>query len=142
MSKVYLSLGSNLGNRQQNIVEAIAIIGSELGVVRKVSEYYYSEPVGFASENNFVNVAVLLHTGLQPHELLQHIELIELKMGRLQKSNGSYSDRVIDIDILLYDDIVLDTDKLKIPHPGMLERDFVMIPLKEIAPDLSVFRQE
>lgn len=129
MSKVFLSLGSNIGNKEQNIVEAIAIIGSEVGVIRKVSEYYYSKAVGFISENDFVNVAVLLITNLEPLKLLYEIERIEKEIGRKQKSINGYTDRIIDIDILLYDSITIDTEKLKIPHPRMLERDFVKIPL-------------
>ncbi|MFW9596665.1 MAG: 2-amino-4-hydroxy-6-hydroxymethyldihydropteridine diphosphokinase [Paludibacter sp.] len=138
MSKVFLSLGSNIGNKEQNIVEAIAIIGSEVGVIRKVSEYYYSKAVGFISENDFVNVAVLLITNLEPLKLLYEIERIEKEIGRKQKSINGYTDRIIDIDILLYDSITIDTEKLKIPHPRMLERDFVKIPLSEIAPELHL----
>ena len=138
MSKVFLSLGSNIGNKEQNIVEAIAIIGSEVGVIRKVSEYYYSKAVGFISENDFVNVAVLLITNLEPLKLLYEIERIEKEIGRKQKSINGYTDRIIDIDILLYDSITIDTEKLKIPHPRMLERDFVKNPLSEIAPELHL----
>lgn len=141
MSKVYLSLGSNLGNKEQNIVEAIATIGAEAGVVRKISDYFYSEADGFESSNTFVNIAMLLLTDKSPLQLLSILEDIEVRLGRMHKSNGAYADRIIDIDILLYDTVRIDTEKLKIPHPRMLERDFVLIPLKEIAPELPIFNQ-
>lgn len=139
MSQVYLSIGSNLGNKEQNLVNAIASIGSEVGIIRRVSEFIETSPVGFSSENQFLNAVVLLVTDLTPLVLLNKLKQIEKKLGRTQKSVSGYSDRIIDIDILLFDDIKMDLPELKIPHPLMLERDFVMIPLKEIAPELSLF---
>lgn len=140
MAKAYLSLGSNLGNKEQNIVEAVAAIGSEVGIVRRVSDYYHSEPQGFISENKFLNIAVLVVTNLKPLQLLSKLQEIEQKLGRESKSINEYADRLIDIDILLYDNEIVNLPELKIPHPLMLERDFVMIPLREIAPELSLFK--
>jgi 2-amino-4-hydroxy-6-hydroxymethyldihydropteridine diphosphokinase len=139
MSNVYLSIGTNLGNKEQNLVNAIAKIGSGIGIVRKVSEFHKSEPIGFQSDNQFLNAALLVVTNLEPLVLLQKLQNLELELGRTEKSTDTYSDRIIDIDILLYDDIIIDLPELKIPHPKMMERDFVLIPLREIAPDLSIF---
>lgn len=139
MAKVYLSLGSNLDNKEQNLINAIADIGSEIGVVRKVSDFFESQAQGFISENSFLNVCVLVVTDLSPIQLLIKTQEIETKLGRTQKSTKGYVDRKIDIDILLYNKEIVDLPELKIPHPKMLERDFVMIPLREIAPDLDIF---
>lgn len=140
MSNIYIALGTNLGDKGQNLMEAIAAIGSEIGVVRRVSEFYSSKPVGFDSENDFLNAVILVISDCDPHLLLRKLQQIEVRMGRLTKSDYGYADRIIDLDILLYDDIRIDLPELKIPHPFMLERDFVMIPLREIAPGLSLFK--
>jgi len=139
MAKVYLSLGSNLGNKEQNLMNAIATVGSEVGIVRRVSCFYNSEPMGFVSSYKFLNAVILLITELSPIQLLRKTQEIETKLGRSQKSTEGYVDRIIDIDILLYDKELVDLPELKIPHPKMLERDFVMIPLREIAPELDIF---
>jgi 2-amino-4-hydroxy-6-hydroxymethyldihydropteridine diphosphokinase len=139
MAKVYLSIGSNLGNKEQNLMNAIATVGSEAGIVRRVSCFYSSEPTGFISSNKFLNAVILVVTELSPIQLLRKTQEIETKLGRTKKSTEGYVDRIIDIDILLYDKEILDSPELKIPHPKMLERDFVMIPLREIAPDLDIF---
>lgn len=140
MAKAYLSIGSNLGNKQQNIVEAVAAIGSEVGIVRKVSDYFESEPQGFISENKFINIAILVITDLQPRHMLLKLQEIERRLGRSIKSSNGYADRLIDIDILLYDNEIINTPELKIPHPLMMERDFVLVPLREIAPELMLFK--
>ena len=133
MHIVYLSLGTNLGYRRRNIRRAIEKIGEQIGAVVRQSALYVSEPWGFESENNFVNAVVRCETALSPHKLLRATQRIERQMGRKQKSlDGVYHDRIIDIDILLYDDLTIDTPTLKIPHPLMQQRDFVMIPLGEI----------
>lgn len=130
---VYLSLGSNLGDKEANILRAIEKIQEMIGDVVRQSSLLRTEPWGFESDNMFVNAAVCVETMLTPHELLFKTQQIERELGRTHKSvNGEYHDRIIDIDILLYDDIVVDDPDLKIPHPLMKERDFVMIPLKEI----------
>ena len=133
MYKVYLSLGTNLGNRKRNIREAIEHIGEQIGVVERQSALYETKPWGFSSPNDFINACVLVLTSLAPRQLLEATQRIELEMGRTMKSeNGEYHDRIIDIDILMIDDLQIDEPDLKVPHPLMEERDFVMKPLKEI----------
>lgn len=130
---VYLALGSNLGDRKENIAKAIKRIGELVGDVVRQSSLMETEPWGFNSKNRFINGCVRVSTDLSPHELLQMTQLIEQELGRTTKSRGGvYHDRTIDIDILLYDDIMIDEPDLKIPHPHMRERDFVMVPLREI----------
>lgn len=133
MATVYLSLGSNLGNRRRIVKDAIQMIGQKVGPVLRQSSLIETDPWGFESPNKFINACVCCHTVLSPRELLQVTQQIEKVMGRTGKStNGEYHDRIIDIDILLYNDVHIDEPDLKIPHPLMKERDFVMKPLKEI----------
>ena len=130
---VYLGLGSNLGDKAANITLAVQYIEEQIGHVVRQSALYSSEPWGFESENDFVNAVVRCETTLTPHKLLLATQRIERQMGRKRKSkDGVYHDRIIDIDILLYDDLTVDTPTLKIPHPLMQQRDFVMEPLREI----------
>lgn len=129
----YLSLGTNLGDKRKNIAEAINYIGELVGDVVRQSALYETEPWGFRSDNRFVNAAVCVDTQLSPRRLLEVTQRIEREMGRTLKSDGGeYHDRIIDIDILLYGDLHIDEPDLKIPHPLMHERDFVMTPLNEI----------
>ena len=129
----YLSLGTNLGDKRKNIAVAIKNIGELVGDVVRQSALYETEPWGFRSDNRFVNAAVCVDTQLSPRRLLEVTQRIEREMGRTLKSDGSeYHDRIIDIDILLYGDLHIDEPDLKIPHPLMHERDFVMTPLNEI----------
>lgn len=138
MYEVYLSLGTNLGNRKRNIREAIEKIGEQIGVVERQSALYETKPWGFSSPNDFINACIFVLTPLAPHQLLEATQKIELEMGRTLKSvDGEYHDRIIDIDILLIDDLKINEPDLKIPHPLMEERDFVMIPLKEILKKLG-----
>ncbi|MDD2285038.1 MAG: 2-amino-4-hydroxy-6-hydroxymethyldihydropteridine diphosphokinase [Paludibacter sp.] len=131
--KTYLGLGSNLGDKKGNIDQAIRKIATVTGEVICRSDYYVSAPWRFESEHDFVNVVICVETALQPLELLHQLQRIEQEMGRDHKSvDGVYADRIIDIDILLYDDLVIDLPELKVPHPHMKERDFVMKPLNEI----------
>lgn len=133
MSVVYLGLGSNLGDRRGNIYRAVELIADSVGTVVRMSSLYDTEPWGFSSDNMFVNAAVCVETRLTPREVLVATQTIERRMGRIEKSvGGQYHDRVIDIDILMYDDLHIDTPDLHIPHPLMHERDFVMRPLNEI----------
>lgn len=135
MNRVYLSLGSNLGDTQKNIEEALRLL-SERVAVSKVSSFYETEPVGFRDQPWFLNIAAEGETALSPFDLLAFTQSIEKKMKRVKTIvNGP---RVIDIDILLYDDVKIETDNLVIPHPRMLERAFVLTPLTEIAPELFV----
>ena len=133
MHKVYLGLGSNLGNRKENLACAVRLIGESVGKVLRISTFIETEPWGFESENTFMNGVVLCETELPPREVLCATQKIEREMGRKKKSTvGGYADRCIDIDILLYDDLRVDEPDLQIPHPLMMKRDFVMIPLREI----------
>ena len=130
---VYLGLGSNLGDKEENIRKAIELIDLRVGLVARQSSLITTEPWGFESDNQFVNAAVLCMTELSPREVLRATQKIEREMGRSNKSvGGNYSDRIIDIDILLYDELRVDEPDLQIPHPLMLKREFVMIPLREI----------
>lgn len=136
MHQVYLGLGTNLGDKEANLKAAIEEITKRVGEVTSLSAFHASEPWGFESEHSFLNAVCCVRTALAPLEVLHTTQDIERSLGRLKKSvNGQYSDRPIDIDILLYDDLKIDTPELTIPHPLMWERDFVMIPLREIAPD-------
>ena len=130
---VYFSLGSTLGDKEGNIREAINRIGELIGEVDRQSTLLITEPWGFESDNSFVNAAVRCITTLSPFEILHLTQDIERAMGRTVKSSdGQYHDRIIDIDILMYDDIHITTPELTLPHPLIKERDFVMIPLSEI----------
>lgn len=135
MAKAYLSLGTNLGNKRRNLVTAAALLAERTGDILVLSEIYETEPWGFESSHRFLNAALVLETSLSPSDLLQATRLIEIEMGRIAKSDGSYEDRVIDIDLLMYDEVVMQTGRLTLPHPLMHKRRFVMEPLAEIAPD-------
>ena len=137
--QVYLGLGSNLGDREENIRKAISLIDERVGKVLRQSSLIETEPWGFESSNRFLNAVILCETTLTPRQVLKATQKIERELGRKKKlvANGqqpraNYKDRPIDIDILLYDDLTVDEPDLKIPHPLMHERDFVMIPLNEI----------
>ena len=133
---VYLGLGSNLGDREQNLREAIRHISDRVGQVSRQSSFIETEPWGYASSNRYMNAVVRCETTKTPREVLMLPQQIERDLGRKTKSvSGSYADRTIDIDILLYDDLTVDEPDLKIPHPLMHQRDFVMIPLREIQGD-------
>lgn len=136
MASVYLSLGTNLGDRHNNMLTAIALLSERAGAILALSALYKTAPWGFESDNYFLNAALILQTDLLPMELLSVTQRIEREMGRLEKSNGSYQDRLIDIDLLMYDELVLNTPLLTLPHPLMLKREFVLKPLAEIAPDV------
>lgn len=130
---VYLGLGSNLGNRKKLLLQAIRLISEQVGKVTRQSSLIETEPWGFESNNKFLNAVILCETTKPPREVLEITQQIERDMGRTKKSvSVGYSDRTVDIDILLYDDLTIDEPDLKIPHPLMHKRDFVMIPLKEI----------
>lgn len=134
MATVYLGLGTNLGDKEANLRTAIYKLQERIGKQVSLSSFYETAPWGFESDHSFLNAAIGLETNLSPIEILHITQEIEKELGRTKKSvNGSYSDRLIDIDILLYDTLVLQTPELTIPHPLMTERDFVMNPLIEIA---------
>lgn len=143
MANVYIGLGTNLGDKEQNLRDAVHRIEEQIGKVLSLSAFYVTAPWGFASENSFLNAAACVETQLSPLEVLLETQTIERELGRTKKSvGGAYSDRLIDIDLLLYDDLLLsvtsaDGAELNLPHPLMAKRDFVMRPLAEIAPALQ-----
>ena len=165
MTDVYLSLGSNLGDRHTLLLRAIDLLARRAGRLVRASSIIETEPWGYTSPNPFLNVVVLIRTSLSPHELLAETQAIERELGRTSKTPSSplrlkaltastnsdatvpegslpYSDRPIDIDLLLYGDLRLSTPELTIPHPRMFQRDFVMRPLRELLPaDSPLFAQ-
>jgi 2-amino-4-hydroxy-6-hydroxymethyldihydropteridine diphosphokinase len=130
---VYLGLGSNLGNRQENLDTALEFLSQRMQI-RKVSSVYETEPVGNTKQPRFLNLVCRVNTRLAPVEILTLAKGIEFKMGRAPGKRNA--PRLIDIDILLYGDRIVKTRNLKIPHPRLTERAFVLIPLAEIAPDV------
>ena len=130
---VYFSLGSNLGERLDNLINAIKEIKSEIGDVTKLSTIYESSSWGYQSENSYLNCCIEVFTSLTPLQLLKVSQEIEKKMGRIKTE--AYSDRIVDIDILRYDDLVVQDKILTIPHPYMHKRAFVFVPLLEIIAD-------
>jgi 2-amino-4-hydroxy-6-hydroxymethyldihydropteridine diphosphokinase len=130
---VYLALGSNLGDRLANLKQAIAALTPQLEVKAK-SQVYETPPWGIEDQPKFLNQVVKAKTYLEPEQLLKHLKRLEVALGRkVSIPNGP---RLIDIDILFYDDLVLNTPALIIPHPRLHERGFVLLPLMDIAPDL------
>ena len=133
MSRLYLGLGSNLGNREALINQAIDLIGKRVGKVVRISSFVETEPWGFKSEHRFINAVCLVETEKRPLDCLHETQRIEQQLGRRRKSRkGIYHDRPIDIDLLLYDDVHMESLELTLPHPHIEERDFVRIPLEEI----------
>lgn len=131
---LYLGLGTNLGDKVANMHWAINEIRSRIGRIAVISDFYITSPWGFQSSNMFLNAVIAVETSLSPESLLAITKDIESGMGRKNKSfGGVYSDRLIDIDLLLYGDTVIKTSFLTLPHPLMLERRFVMEPFVEIA---------
>lgn len=133
MAAVYLALGSNLGDRLQNLRDAAARLRAEVFQAR-VSRVYETEPWGVTAQPRFLNMVLAGETGLDPHALLNFAKGIERAMGRMPTLR--YGPRIIDIDILLYDDLLIKTGRLEVPHPRLGERRFVLVPLAEIAPEL------
>jgi len=131
---VYLGLGSNLGNRQKNLNMALELLSQRMQI-KQVSSIYETDPIGNTNQPRYLNLVCQVNTILEPHELLTLGKGIELKLGRTPGYEVN-SPRPIDIDILLYGDTVMNTEKLTIPHPGLTERAFVLVPLTEIAPDI------
>ena len=130
---VYLGLGANLGNREETIDKAVKLLSEQVGPLVRRSSFFYSKPFGFDSPNDFCNICASFDTQLAPLDLLHTTQAIERALGRKQKSNnGIYHDREIDIDILLYEGVQMNTPELTIPHPEIKKRDFVTSPLNEI----------
>ena len=135
MKIVFLGIGTNLGNRESNLEEAVARIREYIGPVLDSSSIYETEPWGFQAKDEFLNKVVKVETELTPSEILERILIIESIMGRV-RSKERYSSRLIDIDILICEDMIIDEENLKIPHPLLHQRRFVLVPLCEVASDM------
>lgn len=134
--KIVLAFGSNLGDREEFILSAYRLLEEELGELIKKSSFIETSAWGFESDNSFINSVAEFETKKTPYEALEICNKIEKELGRQRNPlHKGYQNRTIDIDILFYEDIVINTPNLKIPHPLIQERDFVLIPLKEIIPD-------
>lgn len=137
LHNIYLALGSNLGDKKKNISSAIELIEIHIGKMIALSSLYETQPVGFESDNSFINAVCCISTQLEPLEILELTQKIERSLGRKSKSvDQIYSDRIIDIDLLLFDNQIIEHPRLVIPHPRMHERDFMLTPLAEIAPNV------
>jgi 2-amino-4-hydroxy-6-hydroxymethyldihydropteridine diphosphokinase len=137
MNVVYLALGSNKGNKQDTLNKAEALITDRIGEISISSTCYTTDPVGFISAHKFLNKVICVHSFLEAKDILFEISCIEEELGRTTKSTlGGYEDRTIDIDILYYNNAIIDTEDLIIPHPRMHTRLFVLHPLAEIAPNV------
>ena len=138
MAILYLSIGTNLGRRRSNLDTALALIGERIGTVLAKSEIFETEPWGFDSPHHFLNMAVKVLTQLYPLDVLKASKDIEKEMGRTSKTGtDGYHDRIIDIDILMYDEVIMESPELTIPHKLMHRRRFVLEPLAEIAPEME-----
>ena len=139
MARVFLGLGSNLGDGMANLNRALDLIVANVGPLLAVSDFIESEPWGFASEHRFTNAVCAVETGLGSMALLDITQEIERQMGRTHKhaAGESYTDRIIDIDILTYDDVTMHNERLTLPHPLIGQRDFVKIPLQDCLNKLS-----
>ena len=133
----YLALGTNLGDKDRNLQVAREKIAENIGRLSALSSVYVSEPWGYVSENSFLNQVVKVETELSPLHLLRAAQAIETQMGRVRENSAAYQDRIIDIDIILYDDLVYQSEELTIPHPLYLQRPFVWKLLEEIRGAMS-----
>lgn len=137
MAIAYLSLGSNLGDRLKQLRDAARLIESFKGIkIEKISSVYETEPVGNVPQENFYNLVIKIKTDLLPYRLLEIAQIVERQFGR--KREARWGPRTLDIDILLYDSVVINEKDLIIPHPEMCNRAFVLVPLLEIEPDLKM----
>jgi|SaaInlStandDraft_1057018.scaffolds.fasta_scaffold228848_2 2-amino-4-hydroxy-6-hydroxymethyldihydropteridine diphosphokinase len=131
MIEVVLALGSNIGDKVQNIEAAYTLIANEIGIITKKSSFLKNPSVGFESQNEFVNTCIKVETKLSCNDVLKSLQSIEKRMGRV-KTTHIYEDRIIDIDIIFFGDLIINQPNLKIPHPRYHERSFVLQPLKEL----------
>lgn len=131
---IVILLGSNIGDRQLALEEAKLMIYRRIGKLIESSSLFDSEPWGFKDKNFFLNQVIVIETSLSPHDLLKELLIIEKMMGR-NRENSGYSARIIDLDILFYNSLIISEDYLKIPHPRLHERRFTLLPLNEILPD-------
>jgi 2-amino-4-hydroxy-6-hydroxymethyldihydropteridine diphosphokinase len=136
MHKVFLGIGGNIGNKADNFNNVYTFIKKELGEIVKSSSVYETPPWGFTADENFWNQVLIIETELSPNELLQKITEIEANFIR-EREVGKYNSREMDIDILYFDDLFIETENLIIPHPRIQQRKFVLVPLNEIAPDFK-----
>lgn len=141
MAKAYLGLGSNIGNKKENIEKALGLLEAYEDIrITAVSSYYETDPVGYLEQDCFLNIAVTIETSLKPKQLLCCCNEIENQLKR--KREIRWGPRTLDVDILLYENYFSQDEELTIPHPRMCERSFVMIPLYEIAKDIRVLDQD
>lgn len=133
MSKVWIALGSNMGEGRKNLDLAIKMMNERGVSVKKVSTYIETEPYGYTEQDNFVNAVCIAETKLSPRELLETLLKIELDMGRVRIIK--WGPRIIDLDILFYEDLIIDEEDLKVPHIEIQKRSFVLEPMNEISPD-------
>ena len=133
MSKVWIALGSNMGEGRKNLDLAIKMMNERGVLVEKVSTYIETEPYGYTEQDNFVNAVCIAETNLSPRELLETLLKIELDMGRVRIIK--WGPRIIDLDILFYEDLIIDEEDLKVPHIEIQKRSFVLEPVNEISPD-------
>lgn len=137
MHNVFLGIGGNIGNKQKNFAEVYTIIEKQIGTIIKKSAVYETPPWGFKTDNAFWNSVIEVETPLSPEKLLDKIHTIEKQLGRQRNQQKGYSSRSMDIDILYFDDLYIETPNLIIPHPRIQLRKFVLVPLNEIAPNLK-----
>lgn len=130
---VSFSLGSNLGDKKQNITAAINKLDAHVGKIIEISDFFISKPLGFFSENNFVNCCCNLRTNLGIQELISITQGIENEMGRKKLKINEYEDRIIDIDIVFFDNEIINCPEVRIPHKNFRKRDFVLFPLKQLS---------
>lgn len=135
MHKCFLLLGSNLGEKDKILKRAMAAIKGKIGEIVLKSSFYQTEPWGFESSENFINIVNKVNTRKTPEEILMSIHEIEADLGRIRENSSGYQSRTIDIDILFYNDEIIDYKDLTIPHPRLHLRSFTLKPLAEIAPD-------
>lgn len=136
MTEIYLALGANLGDRERNLSAALRRL-EPLVRIEAVSSLYETDPVGPQDQPAYLNAACRGTTGLQPRALLRHLQAVEYELGRRGTAHARWGPRPIDIDLLFYGDEVIDDEELRVPHPELAKRAFVLAPLAEIAPDLQ-----
>lgn len=131
----FVALGSNLGDREGNLRRALELLSQNGVEIVKISKFIETEPYGVIDQPRFLNGVCQVKTALKPLELLRLLLAVEKEMGRVRLRH--WGERNIDLDLLLYEDVIIDTEELRLPHPDMVNRDFVMLPLAEIAPELK-----
>lgn len=138
MNRVCLGLGTNLGDREANLTKALILIEEQIGRIIARSPWYSFPAIGFISENDFLNGAIEVETSLAPFDILDRTQAIERQMGKSLRTNREepLSDRIIDIDLLLFGDLIVDSERLILPHPQLHKRIFVLRPLCDIVPNI------